>query len=123
MFGGFESLEILFRSIHLFCSNKEDYNKRKAIDPSIPEEEFIEFMPKQKPQIPMTPLALPTDAPKIGMCYAWEFIRHKGRKSLWGGGAGTLLTSALASRHTAVWCRAIRHQVASALIILLNIIS
>ena len=73
--------------ILLFRSEKEDYKLRKSMDPNIPDEEYIEFMPKPKDQIPMTVLVLPLDAPKIGLCYACEFIRTKGRKSLWGRGS------------------------------------
>ena len=56
------------------------------MDPTIPEEEFIEFMPRPKDQLPMTPLLMPVDAPKISMCYSWEFVRTKGRKILRGRG-------------------------------------
>ena len=65
---------------------EEDYKQRKMLDPTIPEDEYIEFMPKPKSQIPITTLVLPKEAPTISLCYAWEFVRTKGRKHLWGRG-------------------------------------
>ena len=44
---------------------EECYAVRKATDPSIAEEVYVEFMPKPKDQLDITALDLPADAPKI----------------------------------------------------------
>ena len=69
---------------------EDNYKSRVALDPKIPEEVFLNFLPPKKSEISAYKLKLPADSPTIQYCYSWEFVRCPGRKSIWGRGLAAL---------------------------------
>ena len=68
---------------------------RKGLDPNIPEEEFINFLPPKKQEITAYKLILPAESPTIQFCYSWEFTRVPGRKSVRGRGLNALTATGI----------------------------
>ena len=73
---------------------------RKGTDPSIADEIYIDFMPKHKDLISSTALDLPVDCPQLSYCFAWQFKRVTGRKSVWGKGLNIGTATGIVC-----WCR------------------
>ena len=100
-FGALSFIFICLELYHLFLyRRKDDFAMRKRTDASIADEVYIDFMPKAKHLISTTTLDLPVDAPKLSFCFAWQFKKVPGSKSVWGKGNRSDTATGIVC-----WCR------------------